>query len=324
MRASAAADGNPFLRDIPLLRERIPEVRDIVRENLESENPQVNRLLARFRDRPGKMLRASLLLLSSAAGNPDDAKIGRLAAAVEILHLATLIHDDILDASALRRGVPTIHSTDGVKKAVLAGDYLFTRCFNLTAEYASPETARILSSGVGRICEAEIGQSGSGAGLRSYLRKTAGKTALLFMLSSWMGAKEAGCADAVAGSFRRYGYALGMAFQIRDDILDFIGSASRMGKPSDQDLGGNLMTIPVVLALREGHPRIRTLLEKRPSRLRGMRIRSAVASSDLIERSQEYVAFYTERALAALSGVPGGDARNGLESLSLAMSTRVV
>ena len=186
------------------------------------------------------MLRPAFVLLASRFGMPDKDRMIRIAAAVEMLHMATLVHDDIIDAAPVRRGVPSLHALRGPRTAVLVGDWLFVSCFSLIADLAGHENARSLAHMVARICGSEISQSADkyvlNTSVRRYLRRIAGKTAALFALAFHVGAAESGCEAPLAGLLRRLGYNLGMGFQIIDDILDFTRDRSETGKPTGNDL----------------------------------------------------------------------------------------
>ena len=311
------------LKAYPLLERDLEEVRDVIRRSLQSGIPDIDAGLARFVENPGKMLRPAMVLLSARMGDFDAGRIYRLAAAVELLHIATLIHDDIIDDSPLRRGISTIHSLEGVRKAVLFGDYLFTRCFQLTADFASPEAARNLAGVVGRICESEIAQTRSnGESLRVYLRKSAGKTALLFLASASMGAEESGCSPETVSALRWAAYGIGMGFQIIDDILDYTGKPNDLGKPTGSDVKGGLATLPLILAMRMAEKTMKPQLDKPVNRRRAARIREFVMNEGGLEAAQSYAEFYSEQASKALTSLPDCESRNALILLSQTLRER--
>ena len=203
----------------------------------------------------GKMLRPSLVILAGRYGRWEPGKILPLAAAVEMLHNATLVHDDIIDQASTRRGRPALHEEMGSSTAVLVGDYLLSCCFTLTAGSTSADNGIHLSRAVARICEGEINQNAGrfvpDFSIRNYRRRIVGKTAALFSLSLLAGAREAGCSEADCSLFLRIGYDLGMAFQIIDDILDYSGDDREVGKPLGKDLREGIYTLPLLLALKD-------------------------------------------------------------------------
>jgi heptaprenyl diphosphate synthase len=238
----------------------LKKVSEIIYSSISSQNPIINDSLITLFENQGKMLRPGLLLISSQFGNADDDKARHenaihLAAALEMLHAATLIHDDIIDDSPLRRGLPTIHSKYGKKDAVLIGDFLLSRAFMLAAEYSSPEQALQLSKVISIICTMEIEQNTSrfqlDNSLRKYFRKIMGKTALLFSLACHIGAHESNVSKHITETLRRIGYNIGMAFQIIDDILDYSGNEKQVRKPLGVDLKSGVITLPLIAALRK-------------------------------------------------------------------------
>ena len=243
-----------FWADQPELSALLDRVRDEITARSGAEEGPVQSSIRRLVESHGKMLRPAFVLLAASFGAPDAGRVRRAAAAIEMLHMATLVHDDIIDEAAVRRGIQTLHALSGSRAAVLTGDWLFAGAFSLVAEFADMESARALASLVGRICAGEIRQSADryrvDPSLRRYLRTIAGKTAVLFALSFHIGARESGCAPDVARLLRRLGYDLGMGFQIIDDILDFEGTTAQTGKPTGSDLAQGIFTLPVVLGLR--------------------------------------------------------------------------
>jgi heptaprenyl diphosphate synthase len=273
------------------------------------------------------MLRPALLVIGSRFGRTPEAKhIDGLAAAIELLHIATLIHDDVLDEAELRRGAPTLHTQFGHKDAVLAGDWLLSRCFSLAAESAGPDNARALARLIGAICSAEIGQdlakfrySGSE---RRYLRTIAGKTAALFSLALHAGATEAKTQARTVQTLRRAGYDVGLAFQIIDDILDYESSENIMGKPVGKDIREGLCTLPLVHALKADPAGMGALLDgatRSGGRMDDASVAAIVArTAELggVERARETARRFTARALAEMTRLPEGEAQSELVALT--------
>jgi len=214
--------------------------------------------LARYVGRPGKMLRPGLLLVGAWAGKADPyvqagERIIQIAAAIETLHLATLVHDDVIDDADLRRGEPSLHALYGRKQAVLMGDYLLSRCFTMIATGTDRENALRLATATGHLVRGEINQmfeaGGDAFSRRAYLRRIAGKTAMLFGLSLVTGAAETKAKPHEIALLARAGYSMGMAFQVIDDILDLTSHADALGKPAASDLSAGLYTLPVIEAV---------------------------------------------------------------------------
>jgi len=237
--------------DFSGMPEALQKVSGIIRSSLASKSPIIGDGLEGLFNGGGKLLRPGLLLAAARFGELQE-KHYKLAAAVEMLHMATLIHDDVIDDSPLRRGLPSLHSRYGKKDAVLMGDFLLSRLFLLTAEYTSPANARSLARAISVLCMMEIEQNGdrfkSNISMRSYLRKIVGKSATLFSLACFTGAREANLSPELCQRFRRIGYNIGLSFQIIDDILDYSGNEEQTRKPLGSDIAAGLVTLPVLCA----------------------------------------------------------------------------
>ena len=261
------------------------------------------------------------MILSSKFGEPDQRKIIRIGAAVEMLHMATLVHDDIIDGAATRRGMATLHAVRGPRGAVLVGDWLFVSGFSLVADLAKSENAQALSRLIARICGSEISQSADRhvihTSVRRYLRRIAGKTAALFALSFHVGAQESGCTPQICTILRRLGYCLGMGFQIIDDILDFRQIGAETGKPTGSDLSQGIYTLPAILALLHDDGRLATALGRRP-RGRWAIARTARLIEDRggIEGARRLARGYTERSLREIDRLPSNASREVLREVT--------
>lgn len=307
-----------FWKDLPGLSARLDTVRARMKAVVRSERFPLSGEVERLIDANGKMLRPALLMMAGSFGRSAK-DLTDLAAAIELLHIATLIHDDVIDDAELRRGVPTIHAVHGVKEAVLSGDWLFSRCFRLAAESSSPANATLLAGLVGAICSEEIHQDLERytwpVGVRNYLRKIAGKTAAMFSLALRAGAVESKASPKVIAALTRIGYDVGMAFQVMDDVLDYEAEGGAMRKPVAKDVREGLCTLPLILALRKDRGGLRALLG--PGKLDGAqadRVVAAVRDSGSIAEARGFATRYTERASAELARLPKGRARDELGS----------
>jgi heptaprenyl diphosphate synthase len=200
----------------------------------------------------GKRLRPSLVLVCSRAGEPGRRETDLAAAAVELIHLATLYHDDVIDETETRRGAPTVHSKWGVEVAVLAGDYLFAHGSALGAK-AGHDVPSILALAVADVCEGQIVETAALSeprrGVDHYMKTIAGKTGSLFRASCEMGATTSDASPEARASLADYGRNLGLAFQIVDDLLDLVGDPSVTGKIPGTDLKEGVFTLPVLLGV---------------------------------------------------------------------------
>lgn len=307
------------------LETELESVKQIILDNVKSHYPQISQPLERLVTAKSKMLRPAFIILSSKFGNPDHVKILSLAAAVEMLHTATLIHDDIIDKASTRRGQASLHKLAGPSRSVLMGDYLISRGIRLIINRIGTNNFEILTSVVSHLCESEIAEASSSFNCdiseREYIRRIAGKTASLFALSCHTGASESGCTTETTSALRRCGYCTGMAFQIIDDILDFRSSSSKMGKPCGNDLREGTFTLPVLYALKRDNGTYRKHLKglKTAGRFTLERkTREAIRITEElggISLAREKAVKYTNRALSEIERLPRGEAREDISAL---------
>jgi heptaprenyl diphosphate synthase len=303
------------------MARELQRVRETILTRAVTEDTEVSAAVRLLLETSGKMLRPAFVLLSAQFGTPEETKITRVAAAVEMLHMATLVHDDIIDGAAKRRGAATLHTLQGARRAVLVGDWLFVSGFALVADLARMENAQALAGLVARICGSEISQSADRfvvhTSVRRYLRRIAGKTAALFALSFYVGAQESGCSEEVCGILRRLGYCLGMGFQIIDDILDFRHVGAESGKPTESDLAQGIYTLPAIRALGRDDGRLAAVLARRSrGRLALARATRLIEERRGIADAREMARLYTERSLRELRRLPEIPARCTLEEVT--------
>ncbi len=313
----------------------LAHVRGIVAESVRGAAPSLRGPLGELVERRGKMLRPAFVTLAARTRmaqkrrffTPREVPFGamaelperiyRIAAAIEILHLATLVHDDIVDDADERRGGAAVHRLYGSRNAALMGDFLFSTCFSLVAEHGSMENARVLASGVARICEAEILESDrpgpDDVSLRGYLRRIGGKTALLFAMSFHVGASEHGVSGIATRRLRRMGYDIGMGFQVIDDILDLTGDREKLGKPAGNDLRQGILTAPVILALQQDHDeKLWWMLSSEHPDIDA--VIETISERGGFKRARELAQRYTARALREAQMLPPGEVTDTLVS----------
>ena len=299
------------------------QIQNIIEETINDSNPVIRDPLKNLVSKKGKLLRPMLVVLASRFGSPEQngalQKIHNIAAAIEILHLATLVHDDVIDESPVRRGSPTLHTQVGKKQAILIGDYLFSRCFSLVAEHANLENSKLLARAVSSICNSEISQAEDTfsfkTSIRRYNRRIAGKTAALFAISCFVGASESGSKKPVCALFSRIGYNLGMGFQIKDDILDYTGNQKRLGKPIGSDIHDGIATLPLIYALQEDTGKLQTILHKPPfSEADIQHIIRLVIDNGGVNKAEEQASLYTERAYRAIEELPKNESTDLLNT----------
>ncbi|MGB8644781.1 MAG: polyprenyl synthetase family protein [Anaerolineae bacterium] len=271
----------------------------------------------------GKRIRPALVLLAGRFYPQTDLNLYRLATAVELLHDATLIHDDLLDRSLLRRGVATISSRWSEKATVLAGDFLLAKTAKIAAEVGDLEVMKIISDVVVVICEGEIRQDFNGRRLSTdregYYDRIYAKTASLFASCTESAAVLGKASEAERKLLRDYGYNLGMAFQIVDDVLDFVGMEREVGKPVGSDLRQGLATLPTIY-FYEQDPRREALHElafnNGHSNQTIDQVIEWIKSSPAIGASQAEAQQYIEKAKQALGPLPDTPLRASLEQLA--------
>lgn len=234
-----------------MLSEDMSAVNTLIRERMASRHaPRIPEVTAHLVEAGGKRLRPMLTLAAARlCGYEGDHHI-RLAATVEFIHTATLLHDDVVDESDQRRGRPTANLLWDNKSSVLVGDYLFARSFQLMTDTGSLDVLRILSDAAATIAEGEVLQLTAAANLATneeiYLQVVRGKTAALFAAATEVGGVIAGQDDAATAALRTYGDALGIAFQMADDLLDLDGDASVTGKDIGDDFRERKLTLPII------------------------------------------------------------------------------
>ncbi|WP_422447298.1 polyprenyl synthetase family protein [Thermoanaerobacterium sp. DL9XJH110] len=259
----------------------------------------------------GKRLRPAMVLAAARFGDYDFEKVKPLAVAIELIHTATLVHDDIIDDSPLRRGVPSIQSRLGKDVAVFAGDFIFCRVFELLASFKDFDILQSTSKVVYRICEGEIKQRedlfNTGITVRNYLYRIQRKTALLFALSCKLGAMAAKAPEKVVSTLYQYGIRLGTAFQIIDDLLDVTGDKEKLGKPAGVDIREGVITLPAIFALNHSPRRgeLKRILDKGSLDREEVNLAlSIIKESGGVEFAERVAKRYIEKAKKAIEKLP--------------------
>jgi geranylgeranyl pyrophosphate synthase len=270
----------------------------------------------------GKRLRPTLALLSAHLCEADINRAIYAAAAAEMLHTATLVHDDLIDGSLIRRGVETINANWTPAATILTGDYIFARAADLVAQTNSIRLTKRFAETLMVICNGEIRQMFNGrpdkAALGEYERRIYAKTASLIALSAESGAILAQAETDTADALRTYGERIGMAFQIVDDVLDFVADEETLGKPVGSDLRHGLATLPVLLFLegKPDHPAMRRVLAGNRSEDLIREAVQAVIESPAIEQALARARQHAYDAKAALTDFAGTPYRTALTDLA--------
>ncbi|HEY9874940.1 MAG TPA: solanesyl diphosphate synthase [Candidatus Obscuribacterales bacterium] len=267
----------------------------------------------------GKRIRPAIVLLISRATMLDQditPRHRRLAEITEMIHTASLVHDDVVDESDVRRGVPTVHSLFGNRVAVLAGDFLFAQSSWYLANLDNLEVVKLLSEVIMNLAEGEIQQGlnqfDSNLSIEAYLEKSYYKTASLIANSAKAAGLLSGVSAPVLDNLYGYGRHIGLAFQVVDDILDFTGSTEALGKPAGSDLRSGNLTAPVLYALEE-KPYLEALIQG--EFIQDGELEEAIAlikESQGIERSRELATHHVQQAVEQLGSLPPSASRQAL------------
>ena len=268
----------------------------------------------------GKRLRPLVLILASRFGEHNEEKLLSMATGIELLHMATLVHDDIIDEARLRRGRITAQEKFGNDVAVFVGDYLLTRSYSLFIDNLSQHSLLKLNKVVKMVCIGEIRQYEEkynlDLSLLDYFKRIRRKTALLFAISSYIGAYEAGVRGKNLYHLYKFSLEMGMAFQIQDDLLDFIGKEDRIGKENNQDLTAGIYTLPLILLLRNEKygQKTREVLEKKDLTIEDIAlIQEMIRESGVLDLSRGYAERFVERARKNLAFLPDNVAKKDIE-----------
>ena len=303
-------------------------VENFFRNDFRTENELITEAVRRMLDAGGKRLRPRFALLAAEAVGGDAAEHLRLAAFMELIHVATLIHDDVVDNADTRRGVNATAVDFGNRVSVLAGDYLFAWIFkNVTAEYAHP-IPHVLSATLADITDGEVLQLRALGDLETtlanYVEVATKKTASLFAASAECGALAAGGSPFAVKALRDFGTAYGIAFQMRDDLLDLTADEATLGKPVGNDLRERKMTVPLVLALESGDREFRSDVERfftedDDTRERIAGIVAGIGIHGGLAKTEAALAGYLERAKQSLAPLGNAPARTELAALADAL-----
>ncbi len=301
-------------------------VNEMIRERMASQHaPRIPEVTAHLVDAGGKRLRPMLTLAAARMCGYDGPFHIHLAATVEFIHTATLLHDDVVDESARRRGRPTANLLWDNKSSVLVGDYLFSRSFQLMVETGSLRVLDILANASATIAEGEVLQLTAAQDLATteaiYLQVVRGKTAALFSAATEVGGVIAGASEAQVRALFDYGDSLGIAFQIVDDLLDYGGAADALGKNTGDDFRERKLTLPVIkaVALASADERAfwqRTIAKGEQHAGDWERAREIMARHGAMEAARADALAWAARAVASLDILPDHPIRDMLRELA--------
>jgi geranylgeranyl pyrophosphate synthase len=305
----------PVADDLPLVSEKIQSITRV------ADFPFLREMLEAALAGSGKLMRPAIALMGGRLGDYDLGKLVPLAASVELLHTATLVHDDVIDEAETRRGQQTPNALFGNAASVMLGDYMFAHAADFIAQTDNPRVVRLFAKTLMTLARGELTQDITvfeySEDVTRYLDRITGKTASLFGTAAEGGALAAGADPALCEAMRLYGLRLGIAFQIVDDILDFTGDPEVMGKPVGSDLHGGTLTLPAILYMQqrsEDNP-IRKAFEGVRRRANLDRAIREILESDVIDESRRTARQFGDEALEALNALPAGEERKTLTGL---------
>ena len=306
------------------VRDDLVRVESLLRETVASSEPLVHEAATHLLAAGGKRFRPMLVLLCGHLGSPADERLVRCAAAIELTHLATLYHDDVMDESSVRRGVPSANVRFDNTVAILTGDYLFARSSGIAADLGT-YVSRVLADTIAELCEGQIMESEHSRGdeqtLERYLAVIEKKTAALLATSCHLGAWLAGAPPEQVAAVTEFGRALGIAFQLSDDVIDIAGIEEETGKVPGTDLREGVWTLPVFETLAghaDGATDLRPMLDGKDA----TGALELLRSNGSVELAQGIVTEWATRARDALDPIPPGEAREALDQLADSLSGR--
>jgi octaprenyl-diphosphate synthase len=328
-QADVAAEQEPDINPVfDLCADDMSAVNSLIRDSLDSNVILIRQIAEYIIGSGGKRLRPMLVLLSSRACGYRDNHHINLAAIIEFIHTATLLHDDVVDESDLRRGKESAHAVWGNAASVLVGDFLYSRSFQMMVEVDSMRVMEVLSDATNTIAEGEVEQllnmHDPEVNRERYFSVIEKKTAKLFEAACQLGAVLAGRPD-LESAMAEFGRELGTAFQVADDVLDYIADAGTLGKNSGDDLSEGKSTLPLILCREQANEKSRQLIDDtiRQGDLKQLdRIVSMIRDTGALEQAMQMAKNHSDAALASLDPLAPSSWKSAMESLARYSVTR--
>lgn len=311
-----------------IVQKDIQSVEQLIIESIQLDRPDVDILLKQLFTSGGKRIRPNIALLLGNMLGAENSRIITLSSAIEMLHTATLVHDDLIDNSLFRRGSTTLNAIWTPAATVLAGDYLFAKAAEHAANTDSLVVMKLFSQTLSIIVRGEITQfleKNNSLELQDYYERIYAKTASLFQTTSISVGILAGSAPAEVEELKQFGHDIGMAFQIIDDVLDFTGEQKILGKPIGSDLRNNILTLPSLLYFQDHKKEYTQFLKETKSNGQGLHevlIQNILADS-AIEKSIDQAKTFIQQGLNHLDTFPSSEFKTELKALTLDSITRV-
>jgi len=329
----SSSDNAPW-REIPSFARidaQLAQVNGLIHESLSARNAagELSPLFEHLTACTGKLLRPGMVLLAGECFGPATEDHIRVSAMVEMIHHATLLHDDVIDDGHLRRGVPTINRLWGNESAVLLGDFVLSRVFRMAADLDAP-AAKIIAQTAIRVCEGELRQVVQRRNWRlaeaQYIEIITEKSASFFSGCCRLGALLAHAEEAHVEAMARFGLSAGIAFQIADDLLDIVGDESKMGKTARRDVAKDKLTLAVIhlLEMTEEPEKSRVQAMLEPGSESRRELADMLRRSGSLQYAHERAEQYVADAVKALADLPAGDARSALIETARFMANRTV
>lgn len=309
-------------------RKDLDYIEKELERSLDSASPIIRQASLHLLRAGGKRIRPIFVLLASEFGHFSLEEVAKVAVSLELVHMASLVHDDVIDDSDMRRGLETVKAKWDNRIAMYAGDYIFSRALVSIAEIEIPAVHQLLAKTMLEICEGEIiqieHQREYNQTVRDYLRRIKRKTALLLSSSCELGALVSGADASVVRKMNRFGYFAGMSFQITDDILDITSTDKKLGKPAGSDLLNGHLTLPIFYI--KDHPEFQpymaqafngTLTEQARDEML-----SYIRQSGAIEKAEAVSDLYLQKALDEISGLPASNAKKALKQIAAFIGRR--
>lgn len=319
---------SPYFKEI---KSAIKNLDKSIEDFLASDNELLNTAALHLHNSGGKRLRPGFIYLGGQFGDYDRDKLTPMAMAIEITHMATLVHDDVVDNAALRRGKPTVKSIWGNNVSVYAGNYLLAKALRLVSNYESDKINRTLADTALAMCRGEIsqlrGKNILETDIDKYLLRIKGKTALLLAASCELGAYISGAEDHVVNALKNFGENLGMAFQITDDILDYSTEAEKFGKKLGGDIREGTMTLPLIYtASQERYRQQLQVIWNKDSKSEEdvLEVIKIVKEAKGIDYARSIAGNYIKKAQDSLEETPEGEAQKAFKDIAKNMLDRQI
>ncbi|MDQ0271081.1 heptaprenyl diphosphate synthase component II [Cytobacillus purgationiresistens] len=296
-------------------------------ETIQAESPLLQKASLHLLQAGGKRLRPVFVLLAGKFGHYDIKNIKNVAVSLELIHMASLVHDDVIDDARLRRGELTIKAKWDNRIAMYTGDFIFARALEVLSKIEKPTAHQILANTLVELCLGEIEQIKDkfnyDQSSRTYFRRIKRKTAILIAASCQLGAIAADVDEEIHNKLYKIGYNIGMSYQIIDDVLDFMGTEKELGKPAGGDLQQGNITLPVLFAMENKAFRERIIqVNEQTSKQDLEEVLSVIKSSGGIERSLQVSDRYLQKALSLIEELPQNRAKNTFRDIAKSIGNR--